>query len=120
MDIKNVVTIGALVIAGLALVLGRGSAPQTVQAGGGSVGGITLGDGPTFNIQSGSTNGRYTGGGGYPPFNSCGCGRANNGLNVVANISPVYGSAITLPFGIKAQPGPAVLPVDLIGNGSFA
>lgn len=119
MDIKNVVTIGALAIAGLALVLGRGSAPQVAQAGG-SVGGITLGDGPTFNVQGGNANGRYTGGGGYPPFNSCGCGRANNGLNVVANISPIYGRAITLPDGIKKTlPTPEVLPVELISNGSF-
>lgn len=117
---KNVITIGALVVAGLALVLGRNAAPQTAQAPG-QVGGITLGDGPTFNIQGGSANGPYNAGGGYPPFNSCGCGRATNGLSVVANISPVYGNAITLPAGIaKDDKAPEVLPtVTLIGNGAF-
>jgi len=119
MDMKNVITIGALVVAGLALVLGRNTANATVQSTPAQLGGITLGDGPTFNIQAGSSNGAYNSGGGYPPFNSCGCGRATNGLNVVANISPVYGSAITLPEGIKKTLPVDVSPVQLVSNGAF-
>lgn len=120
MDIKNVVTIGALVVAGLALILGRNAAPQIVQAPGQAGGGITLGNGPVFNFAGGNANGDYNGGGGYPPFNSCGCGRASNGLTVVANISPVYGEAISFPEGIK-KPLPIIegTAVELVGNGVF-
>lgn len=118
MDAKNVVTIGALVVAGLALVLGRNAPAQIVQTPGQGTG-ISLGDGPTFNFMGGSTNGTYNSGGGYPPFNSCGCGRATNGLTVVADISPVYGQAISLPQGIKKTLPVNGSPVELISNGAF-
>lgn len=117
MDTKTVVTLGALAVAGLAIVLGSRNSVSVAPGTPTQLGGVQLGNAPVFNFAGG--NGQYMGAGGYPPFNSCGCGRADNGLRVAASISPVFADAIeTLP-GVKQINDPVVPQLLTVGNGAF-
>lgn len=117
MDVKNILVLGALGVAALAL-FNRGSNTVT-QVGSGSLPGLSIAPGPVFNFGDGS--GKYQGNGGYPPFNSCGCGRATGGIRLAGEISPVFASAIqTLPGVSRPQPINDPTPgVELVSNGVF-
>lgn len=117
METGTVIALSAAALAVIALF----RKPQTVvqQVGNGGVPSIQLGAGPTFNINRANGNGQYMGDGGYPPFNSCGCGRAMNGVMLTPRLAPVYGDAIVNVPGVKTpQPVGGPVQLELIGNGA--
>lgn len=110
---------------GLALFAAfRKPAPVIVDGGGNnSLPSITLGDGPVFNIQGTQRTEPYQGGA-YPPFNSCGCGRASTGVRFTTSLAPVYGAASQTLQGVPVTPAAKQKILSpraawLVPNGAF-